>query len=126
MILLGCLLAFGAAVAPRIVLILAWIFSDRWAAVWQDQFLAPLLGIILAPYTTIMFMLAVTVTPAGTTIEGFAWFWIVLGVFLDLWKWGQVIQNRQAGVHPPSGWLRPVAARVAQGCAGSPAEHDHH
>ena len=98
MILLGCLLAFGAAVAPRLVLVLAWIFSDRWAVVWQDQWLAPLLGIILAPYTTIMFMLAVTVTPAGVTIEGFAWLWIVLGVFLDLWKWGQVIVNRQAGV----------------------------
>jgi hypothetical protein len=97
MILFGCLLAFGAAVAPRLILILAWIFSERWAAVWQDQFLAPLLGIILLPYTTIMFMLAVTVTPTGATIEGFAWLWLVLGAFLDLWKWGQVIANRQVG-----------------------------
>lgn len=97
MILFGCLLAFGAAVAPRLILILAWIFSERWAAVWQDQFLAPLLGIILVPYTTIMFMLAVTITPSGVTIEGFAWLWLVLGAFLDLWKWGQVIANRQAG-----------------------------
>jgi hypothetical protein len=98
MILFGCLLAFGAAAAPRIILILAWIFSDRWAAVWQEQILAPLLGIIVAPYTTIMFMLAATITPNGdVTIEGFAWLWLVLGVFLDLWKWGNVITNRQAG-----------------------------
>ena len=97
MILLGCLLAFGAAVAPRIVLILAWIFSERWALVWGDQFLAPLVGILIAPYTTIMFMLAVTVTPAGNTIEGIAWLWIILGLFLDLWKWSQVVANRQAG-----------------------------
>ena len=64
---------------------------------WQGEFLAPLLGIILVPYTTIMFMLAVTVTPAGNTIEGFGWLWIILGVVLDLMKWGQMITNRQAG-----------------------------
>ena len=34
MILLGCLLAFGLAVAPRAFLILAWIFSERWPVVW--------------------------------------------------------------------------------------------
>jgi hypothetical protein len=98
MILLGCLLAFGAAVAPRIVLVLAWIFSERWPLVWQEQILAPLLGILIAPYTTIMFMLAVTVTPTGNVIEGFGWAWIILGLLLDIWKWGQVIANRQPGV----------------------------
>ena len=98
MILLGCLLAFGAAVAPRVILVLAWIFSDRWALVWGSDFLAPLLGILLLPYTTIMYMLAVTITPTGTSIEGFAWLWIALGLFLDIWKWAQVIANRQAGV----------------------------
>jgi hypothetical protein len=97
MILFGCLLAFGAAVAPRIMLVLAWIFSDRWAAVWDGQFLIPLLGIIFLPYTTIMFMLAVTVTPTGNVIEGFGWVWVLLGVFLDIWKWGQTVQNRQVG-----------------------------
>ncbi len=97
MILLGCLVAFGAAVAPRVILILAWIFSERWALVWEGQVLAPLLGIILLPYTTIMFMLAVTVTPTGITIEGFAWLWLALGLFLDLWKWSAIVANRQVG-----------------------------
>ena len=97
MILLGCLLAFGAAVAPRVILVLAWIFSDRWAAVWQGDFLVPLLGVIFLPYTTIMFMLAVTITPAGNVIEGFGWLWILLGLVLDFMKWAQMIANRQAG-----------------------------
>ena len=97
MILLGCLLAFGAAVAPRIILVLAWIFSDRWDAVWQGDFLLPLLGIIFLPYTTIMFMLTVTVTPAGNIIEGFGWIWIALGLVLDAMKYGQMIANRQPG-----------------------------
>jgi len=96
-ILLGCLVAFGAAIAPRIILVLAWIFSERWAVVWSDQFLAPLLGIILLPYTTIMFMLAGTVTATGYSIEGFGWAWLLLGLFLDVWKWAGVIANRQVG-----------------------------
>ncbi len=98
MILLGCVLVAAATVAPRIILVLAWIFSERWALVWGDAFLAPLLGIIVAPYTTIMFMLAGQVTATGYTVEGFGWLWIILGIFLDLWKWSGVIQNRQAGV----------------------------
>ena len=98
MILFGCLIAFGAAVAPRIILILAWIFSTRWTLVWQGDELLPLLGLIFLPYTTIMFVLSVTVTPAGNIIEGFGWVWIFLGLLLDLWKYGQMIANRQAGM----------------------------
>jgi len=46
MILFGCLLAFSAAVAPRLVLILAWIFGSRWDAVWDGNILLPILGIV--------------------------------------------------------------------------------
>ena len=98
MILLGCLLAFGAAVAPRIILVLAWLFADRWSLVWGSDWLAPLLGIIFLPYTTIMFMLAVDITPTGPVLTGFGWVWVAMGLFLDIWKWAMVIANRQAGV----------------------------
>jgi len=91
MILLGCLLALGFAVAPRAMLILAWIFSDRWANVWGTDWFVPLLGIIFLPYTTIMFMLVWR--PTG--IDGWDWLWIVLGVILDVMHWGQVAQNRR-------------------------------
>ena len=30
MILLGCLIGLTAAVAPRVLLFLAWIVADRW------------------------------------------------------------------------------------------------
>ena len=65
MILLGCLLAFGIAVAPRAVLILAWIFSDRWPIVWSGDILVPLLGIAFAPFTTVMYMLSWSPTGPG-------------------------------------------------------------
>ena len=96
MILFGCLLAMTAAVAPRLVLILAWVFGDRWDAVWQGEYIWPLLGIIFLPYTTIMYLLVWS--PAllgGSSIEGWDWMWIIMGIFLDLWKWSQVIANRK-------------------------------
>ena len=76
----ACLLAMGFAVAPRLFLILAWIFSERWDRVWQGNWIAPLLGIMFLPYTTIMCMLVWT--PTG--IAGWDWLWIGLGVLLDV------------------------------------------
>lgn len=91
MILFGCLMAFAIAAAPRLVLILAWIFSDRWAQVW-DSWFWPLLGIIFLPYTTVMYMLAV----GPTGIVGWDWMWIALGLLLDVMKWQQVAANRNS------------------------------
>jgi hypothetical protein len=91
MILLGCLLAMGLAVAPRLVLVLAWIFSDRWSVVWSGNWVAPLLGIIFLPYTTVMYVLLWK--PEG--IQGWDWIWIGLGLFLDLTHWMQSYANRK-------------------------------
>jgi hypothetical protein len=91
MILLGCLLAFGLAVAPRVFLVLAWIFSTRWQVVWQGQWFLPLLGIVFLPYTTVMYMLVWT--PTG--IAGWDWLWIALGVWLDITHWAQTAANRK-------------------------------
>jgi hypothetical protein len=91
MLLLGCILALGIAVAPRAVLIVAWIFSDRWVAVWHGAWIVPLLGIIFLPYTTIMYMLSLR--PGGPV--GTDWLWILLGLFLDLTNYAQAGVNRE-------------------------------
>jgi hypothetical protein len=91
MILLGCLFAFGLAVAPRIMLILAWLFSERWPIVWSGDWLVPLLGIIFLPYTTIMYMLVW----APTGIQGWDWMWILLGLLLDAMHYQQAAANRR-------------------------------
>ncbi len=91
MLLFGCLFAFALAFAPRVVLVLAWIFSGRWQIVWGGQWFLPLLGIVFLPYTTIMYML--TWSPAG--IQGWDWMWIGLGVFMDVMKWSQIAANRK-------------------------------
>jgi hypothetical protein len=119
MILFGCLLAFSAAVAPRLVLILAWIFSDRWPRVWEGDFVLPLLGIIFLPYTTIMYMLTVTLAVGGGVqpLQGWDWLWIALGLFLDFMKWSQTFANRkvaqeQVVAYYPSGEGQAAAAAV--------------
>lgn len=87
----GCLLAMGAAFAPRLVLILMWIFGWRISAAFKT-WIWPLLGIIFVPYTTIMYVLVWT--PA-TGIAGWDWLWIALGVMLDIMKWGQIANKRK-------------------------------
>jgi hypothetical protein len=91
MLFFGCLLAFTAAFAPRLVLILAWIFSPRWAVAFNN-WIWPLLGIIFLPYTTIMYLLSYT---PGIGITGWDWMWILMGLLLDVWKWSAVAQNRK-------------------------------
>lgn len=93
----GCLLALGIGLAPRLFLILAWIFSDRWDLVW-DTWIWPLLGIIFAPYTTVMYML---VWNAATGISGWDWLWIALGVLLDIMKWSSMVQYRKENEYYP-------------------------
>ena len=89
MILLGCLFAAGLAFVPRVMLVLAWLFSERWPIVWSGDWLVPLLGIVFLPYTTIMYLLAWS--PTG--ISGWDWLWIVLGLFLDAMHYQQAARR---------------------------------
>ena len=54
----------------------------RWSATF-DSFLLPFLGFLLAPWTTLMYVL---VAPGGVT--GFDWVWIGLAVVIDLASYG--------------------------------------
>ncbi|UCG23072.1 MAG: SHOCT domain-containing protein [Chloroflexota bacterium] len=118
MLLFGCLLAFGAAVAPRLILILAWLFGRRWDAVWDGNFILPLLGIIFLPYTTIMYLLVWS--PTG--LSGFDWVWLALGVMLDIMKWGQIARNRE-GIPGQESSAQPATqpAAAAPAVAAQPA-----
>ena len=115
MLLFGCLLAFGIAAAPRLVLILAWIFGRRWDLVWQGDWLVPILGIVFLPYTMVMYMLVWS--PTG--LQGFDWVWLLLGVMLDIMKWGQTLRYRK-GVPSQEPGTEPVA-QPAPAAAARPA-----
>ena len=88
----------------------------------------PLLGILFLPFTTVMYLLAWTLTGG---IEGWDWMWIILGVIMDVGKWGQVLANRKQAAaqlqhYYPSGApiTAPVAAApvAAEPVATEPAE----
>jgi hypothetical protein len=88
---LGCLWGAAIAFAPRVVIIFAWLFSDRWSAVWDNWFV-PTLGFIFLPYTTIMYALSWN---AITGVSGWDWMWIFLGFLLDVSQWAGVISRRR-------------------------------
>ena len=88
----ACLLAMGAAIAPRLIFIIMWIFGERINMVF-DNWLWPLLGVIFIPYTTIMYVLVWT---PGLGVAGWDWLWIGLGLILDIMKWAQIYENRNA------------------------------
>jgi hypothetical protein len=74
-----CLLLALFAFGPRFALALEWIFGHRvqhaFALWWW-----PLLGLIFAPWTTLMY----TIVWSVGGVHGAAWIAVGIGVFLDL------------------------------------------
>ena len=76
------LLAFG--IGPRVAVALVWIFGDRVELAFDSWWL-PLLGLIVLPWTTLMYLIAWT---PGHGVTGWEWILIVLGVALDVMSYG--------------------------------------
>ena len=74
----AALLAFG--IGPRIVLVLVWIFGDRVELAF-DSWIWPLLGLLVLPWTTLMYVLA---WGPVTDVSGAGWILVGLGVALDI------------------------------------------
>ena len=77
---MGCLLALLAAISPRFVIFVLWIFSDRLTIAFHSGW-EGIIGFILLPYTTLFYAL---VYSAGKGVDSFGWFIVALGVLLDL------------------------------------------
>ena len=88
---MGCLLALLAGFAPRVALVLIWIFSNLVDRAFNG-FLVPLLGLILFPYATLFYVLVYQVTG----VSGWGWAFVVLGFLFDLGHWaGGGVTGRQ-------------------------------
>jgi hypothetical protein len=77
---MGCLLALFAAISPRFVIFLLWVFSDRLTIAFHSGW-EGIIGFIFLPYTTLFYAL---VYSAGKGVDSFGWFIVALGVLLDL------------------------------------------
>ena len=77
-----CLFASLVMLGPRAAILIWWLIQPfRWSETF-DTFLWPLVGFLVAPWTTLMY---VAVYPAG--IEGFDYVWLGAGVAMDLATW---------------------------------------
>jgi hypothetical protein len=74
-----CLVIFALIFSPRMVMVIWWLLDmARWAATFDGPLL-PILGFVLAPWTTLMYVL---VAPGGVT--GIDWLWMAIAVLVDL------------------------------------------
>ena len=77
-----CILAALFAFGPRAAILIWYVIEPfRWQQTF-DTFLWPLAGFLVAPWTTLMFVL---VFPAG--INGFDYIWLVIGIAMDVFSW---------------------------------------
>jgi hypothetical protein len=76
----GCLLALLAAISPRLVIFLLWIFTDRLTIAFRSGW-EGVLGFVFLPYTTLFYAL---VYAPGKGVDTFGWVIVALGVLLDL------------------------------------------
>jgi hypothetical protein len=78
-----CFFTILFLLGARAVDIVWWIAQPaRWDAAFSSA-LWPILGIIVAPWTTMMWVIC---APGG--INGLDWLWIGLAIFVDVAFWG--------------------------------------
>ena len=89
-----CLFALVGAFAPRIALILLWLFTPLVNSAFNGWFLPwlwPILGTIFLPFTTLFFVLVVG--PLGQA-NFWGWLCVFLGLLIDLRSFGDAYENR--------------------------------
>jgi hypothetical protein len=75
-----CFFLLFLALGPRFAIIVTWLFGSRVDLAF-DSALWPLLGLLFAPWTTLMYLLAWS--PVGG-VAGGEWLLVGLGLALDV------------------------------------------
>jgi hypothetical protein len=77
---MGCFFIILGAFAPRIALIFLWLFTPLVFRAF-GSFIAPLIGLILLPFTTLIYVL---VYIPGVGLTSWGWFWVILALLIDI------------------------------------------
>jgi hypothetical protein len=109
---LGCLFALFAATFPRLAFLIMWAFTNWVEIAFKGNWFLPLLGVIFAPFTALMYVL-VSLPAGGISLGG--WLLVGLAVLADIAHWGQLLANRENGValynqYNPAGTQAPGGA----------------
>lgn len=86
----ACLFALLAAGAPRLALVLLWIFTTKVGQAFEGSILIPILGFFLLPLTTVIYVL---VSVGG--LSTFDWFLLIIGFLIDLGSYGSGVFGRR-------------------------------
>ena len=78
-----CLLALIAVFFPRVIIVLLFLFTDYLEV--YETVLWPVLGFLLAPFTTLAYALGMN---AHGSISGIYLVIVVIAVLMDLGAWG--------------------------------------
>jgi len=78
---MGCFIPLLAIISPRLALFAVWLFSDLLSRAFDD-WIVPLIGFFLLPWTTLAYAVMWSVSSNG--VEGFEWFIVILAFLADL------------------------------------------
>lgn len=77
----GCFVLGLGAFFPRVALAVIWLFTDHVQRAFNGEWVLPLLGLVLLPYTTLTYVLLYW---WNRPVAGFDWFFVALAFFIDL------------------------------------------
>jgi hypothetical protein len=75
-----CIVALMALIGPRVAFVFTWLFTDQVDLAFDGDFWVPLLGLVLLPWTALMYALCYSPTEG---ISGFGIFLVAFGVLAD-------------------------------------------
>jgi len=75
-----CIVLLMGLIGPRVAFVFAWLFTDEVDQAFSNWWV-PLAGLILLPWTALMF--AIAYAPIGH-VSGIGWLVVLLGVLLDI------------------------------------------
>jgi hypothetical protein len=89
---MGCLFAMFGGLFPRLALLVLWIARPALVDAAFTTFILPLLGIIILPFTTLIYVI---VYIPGVGLTGWGFFWVILALLLDLGHLGTSYSQRE-------------------------------
>ena len=81
----GCFIVLLASFAPRLALFLVWVFTPYVSRAFHGGFIWPFLGLLLLPFTTLIYTFAYA---PGIGVTGWGYFFVAIGIILDICSYG--------------------------------------